>query len=197
MLVANATGCTSIWGGSAPTSPYAVNAEGFGPAWNNSLFEDAAEFGFGYSMALGQRRAKLADKINTALDGVLPAALRAAMEGWLAGESDPTRSRECGDRMRPLLDPADPVQAAIAADADIFTKKSVWIFGGDGWAYDIGYGGLDHVIASGEDVNILVLDTEVYSNTGGQASKATPLGAIAKFASAGKPTGKRTWPAWP
>ncbi len=191
MLVANATGCTSIWGGSAPTSPYAVNAEGFGPAWNNSLFEDAAEFGFGYSMALGQRRAKLADKIKTALDGVLPAALRAAMEGWLAGESDPTRSRECGDRMRPLLDPADPVQAAIAADADIFTKKSVWIFGGDGWAYDIGYGGLDHVIASGEDVNILVLDTEVYSNTGGQASKATPLGAIAKFASAGKPTGKK------
>jgi pyruvate-ferredoxin/flavodoxin oxidoreductase len=191
MMVANATGCSSIWGGSAPTSPYAQNADGHGPAWNNSLFEDAAEFGFGYNMALTQRRNKLADKIKAALDGSLPDALRAAMAGWLENKNDAAGSRLYGDQMKALLSAADPVQAAIAADGDIFTKKSVWIFGGDGWAYDIGYGGLDHVIASGEDVNILVMDTEVYSNTGGQASKATPLGAIAKFAAAGKVTGKK------
>jgi pyruvate-ferredoxin/flavodoxin oxidoreductase len=191
MMVANATGCSSIWGGSAPTSPYAVNAEGHGPAWNNSLFEDAAEFGFGFDMAINQRRAKLADKVSAALEGSLPDALRAALAGWLANKDNAAGSREYGDKMKALLDATDPVQAALAADADIFTKKSVWIFGGDGWAYDIGYGGLDHVIASGQDVNILVMDTEVYSNTGGQASKATPLGAIAKFASGGKATGKK------
>ncbi len=191
MMVANATGCTSIWGGSAPTSPYAVNAQGFGPAWNNSLFEDAAEFGFGYNMALKQRREKLADTIKAALEGSLPDELRGAMLGWLEGRNNAALSREFGDKMKALLTADDPVQAAILADGDIFTKKSIWIFGGDGWAYDIGYGGLDHVIASGEDVNILVVDTEVYSNTGGQASKSTPLGAIAKFASAGKVTGKK------
>ncbi|MGD9608121.1 MAG: pyruvate:ferredoxin (flavodoxin) oxidoreductase [Desulfovibrionaceae bacterium] len=191
MMVANATGCSSIWGGSAPTAPYAVNAEGFGPAWNNSLFEDAAEFGFGFNLAVSQRRAKLADKVTAALEGDLSDALRAALTGWLANKDDAAGSREFGDKMKALLSDADPAQAAIKADADIFTKKSIWIFGGDGWAYDIGYGGLDHVIASGEDVNILVMDTEVYSNTGGQASKATPLGAIAKFASAGKHTGKK------
>jgi pyruvate-ferredoxin/flavodoxin oxidoreductase len=191
MMVANATGCSSIWGGSAPTAPYAVNAEGFGPAWNNSLFEDAAEFGFGFNLAVSQRRAKLADKVTAALEGNLSDALRAALVGWLANKDDAAGSREFGDKMKALLSDADPAQAAIKADADIFTKKSIWIFGGDGWAYDIGYGGLDHVIASGEDVNILVMDTEVYSNTGGQASKATPLGAIAKFASAGKHTGKK------
>ncbi|MEL7641970.1 MAG: pyruvate:ferredoxin (flavodoxin) oxidoreductase [Solidesulfovibrio sp.] len=191
MLVANATGCSSIWGGSAPTSPYAVNADGFGPAWNNSLFEDAAEFGFGYNMALRQRRDKLADKVAFALEGPLSDALRAALAGWLTGKDDAAASRQYGDQMKSLLDTNVPAQAAIAADADIFTKKSVWIFGGDGWAYDIGFGGLDHVIALGEDVNILVMDTEVYSNTGGQASKATPLGAIAKFAAAGKVTGKK------
>jgi pyruvate-ferredoxin/flavodoxin oxidoreductase len=191
MLVANATGCSSIWGGSAPTSPYAVNADGFGPAWNNSLFEDAAEFGFGYNMALRQRRDKLAGKVAFALEGPLSDALRAALAGWLTGKDDAAASRQYGDQMKSLLDTNVPAQAAIAADADIFTKKSVWIFGGDGWAYDIGFGGLDHVIALGEDVNILVMDTEVYSNTGGQASKATPLGAIAKFAAAGKVTGKK------
>ena len=191
MMVANATGCSSIWGGSAPTAPYAVNADGHGPAWNNSLFEDAAEFGFGYNMALVQRRHKLADKVAAALEGSLPDALRAAMAAWLAGKDDAAASRLAGDQMKSLLSAADPVQASILADADLFTKKSVWIFGGDGWAYDIGFGGLDHVIASGEDINILVMDTEVYSNTGGQASKATPLGAIAKFASAGKVTGKK------
>jgi pyruvate-ferredoxin/flavodoxin oxidoreductase len=191
MMVANATGCSSIWGGSAPTAPYAVNADGHGPAWNNSLFEDAAEFGFGYNMALTQRRHKLADKITAALEGSVSDELRAAMAGWLAEKDNAAGSRLYGDQMKKLLAETDPVQAAIAADGDIFTKKSVWIFGGDGWAYDIGYGGLDHVIASGEDVNILVMDTEVYSNTGGQASKATPLGAIAKFASAGKVTGKK------
>jgi pyruvate-ferredoxin/flavodoxin oxidoreductase len=191
MMIANATGCSSIWGGSAPTAPYAVNADGHGPAWNNSLFEDAAEFGSGFELAISQRRAKLADTVGAALEGTLPDALRAALAGWLAGKDDAAASREYGDKMKALLSDADPVQAAIKADADIFTKKSIWIFGGDGWAYDIGYGGLDHVIASGQDINILVMDTEVYSNTGGQASKATPLGAIAKFASAGKTTGKK------
>jgi len=191
MMVANATGCSSIWGGSAPTAPYAVNADGHGPAWNNSLFEDAAEFGFGYNMALTQRRHKLADTVKAALEGSMPDALRAAMAGWLENKDDAAGSRLYGDQLKSLLAANDPTQAAILADADLFTKKSVWIFGGDGWAYDIGYGGLDHVIASGEDVNILVMDTEVYSNTGGQASKATPLGAIAKFASAGKVTGKK------
>ena len=164
-MVANATGCSSIWGGSAPTAPYAVNADGHGPAWNNSLFEDAAEFGFGYNMALVQRRHKLADKVTAALEGNLSDALRAAMAAWLAGKDDAAASRLAGDQMKSLLSAADPVQADILADADLFTKKSVWIFGGDGWAYDIGFGGLDHVIASGEDVNILVMDTVVYSNT--------------------------------
>jgi pyruvate-ferredoxin/flavodoxin oxidoreductase len=191
MMIANATGCSSIWGGSAPTSPYAVNHEGFGPAWNNSLFEDAAEFGFGYNMALKQRREKLADKVAAALEGSLSDELRAALAGWMEKKDDAAGSRLYGDQLKALLDKNNPAQAAIAVDADLFTKKSVWIFGGDGWAYDIGYGGLDHVIASGEDVNILVMDTEVYSNTGGQASKATPLGAIAKFAAAGKVTGKK------
>lgn len=142
-------------------------------------------------MALMQRRDKLADKVSEALGGAVPDALRAALSGWLASKDDAAGSRLYGDQLKALLDKNDPAQAAIAADADIFTKKSVWIFGGDGWAYDIGFGGLDHVIASGEDVNILVMDTEVYSNTGGQASKATPLGAIAKFAAAGKVTGKK------
>jgi len=192
MMVANATGCSSIWGASAPASPYCVNKDGFGPAWNNSLFEDAAEFGFGYTMAMNQRRAKLADLLAKVAESSASAAIKAAAADWLIGKNDPGLSRAAGDTLKNLLKGAkDPLLAEIATMADLFTKKSIWIFGGDGWAYDIGYGGVDHVLASGEDVNILVMDTEVYSNTGGQSSKATPLGSIAKFAASGKKTGKK------
>jgi len=192
MMIANATGCSSIWGASAPASPYCVNKDGFGPAWNNSLFEDAAEFGFGYNMAVTQRRAKLADLMAQVAESSASAAIKAVASAWLAGKSDPAASRAAGDQLKTLLkNTKDPLLAEIASMADLFTKKSIWIFGGDGWAYDIGYGGVDHVLASGEDVNILVMDTEVYSNTGGQSSKATPLGSIAKFAASGKKTSKK------
>lgn len=193
MIVANATGCSSIWGASAPTTPYCTNKDGHGPAWGNSLFEDAAEFGYGMGMAFNQRRAKLADLVKEALELDIPAELRAAFEGWLAGKDDAEASRKYGDEILALLGTADdhPVLHEMWHMSDLFTKKSVWIFGGDGWAYDIGYGGVDHVLASGEDINILVMDTEVYSNTGGQSSKATPLGSIAKFAASGKKTGKK------
>jgi len=192
MMIANATGCSSIWGASAPASPYTVNKDGHGPAWNNSLFEDAAEFGMGFTMAVKQRRAKLADLLAKVADSAASAEIKAKAAEWLAGKDDAKASRAAGDALKTLLTGAkDPLLAEIAAMGDMLTKKSVWIFGGDGWAYDIGYGGVDHVLASGEDVNILVMDTEVYSNTGGQSSKATPLGSIAKFAASGKKTGKK------
>ncbi len=193
MIIANATGCSSIWGGSAPSFPYCTNKDGFGPAWGNSLFEDAAEFGYGIALAYLHRRKHLAAMMEEALNGDLPAGLREAMEGWLANMNDPQKSREYGDTIRKLLAtiPKSGILSQIAASADLFVKKSVWAFGGDGWAYDIGYGGLDHVLASGEDINILVMDTEVYSNTGGQSSKATPTGAVAKFAASGKKVGKK------
>ncbi len=192
MIVANATGCSSIWGASAPASPYCVNKDGFGPAWNNSLFEDAAEFGFGFTMAINQRRAKLTQLLTQVQDSGASAAIKQAASEWLAGKNNPAASRAAGDTLKGLLAKTkDPLLAEIASMGDLLTKKSVWIFGGDGWAYDIGYGGVDHVLASGEDVNILVMDTEVYSNTGGQSSKATPLGSIAKFAASGKKTGKK------
>ncbi len=192
MLIANATGCSSIWGASAPSSPYCVNKDGHGPAWANSLFEDAAEFGFGYTMAVNQRRAKLLELAQKAAEGSAPAKVKEALQGWIAGKNDPVASRQYGDQLKALLKGSkDPVLAEIEAMGDLFTKKSVWIFGGDGWAYDIGFGGVDHVLASGEDVNIFVMDTEVYSNTGGQSSKATPLGSIAKFAASGKKTSKK------
>ncbi len=192
MMIANATGCSSIWGASAPAAPYCVNKDGHGPAWNNSLFEDAAEFGYGFTMAVTQRRAKLADLMAQVAGSSASADIKAAAAEWLAGKSDPAISRAAGDKLKGLLKGTkDPLLAEIASMADLFTKKSIWVFGGDGWAYDIGYGGVDHVLASGEDVNIFVLDTEVYSNTGGQSSKATPLGSIAKFAAGGKKTGKK------
>ncbi len=192
MMVANATGCSSIWGASAPTSPYCVNKDGFGPAWNNSLFEDAAEFGFGYTIALKQRRDKLTDLLGKVAENSAGADLKQAAADWLAGKDDPAISKAAGDSLKKLLKGAnDPLLKEIATMEDLFTKKSIWIFGGDGWAYDIGYGGVDHVLASGEDINILVMDTEVYSNTGGQSSKATPLGSVAKFAASGKKTGKK------
>jgi pyruvate-ferredoxin/flavodoxin oxidoreductase len=191
MVVANATGCSSIWGASAPSTPYCVNRDGFGPAWGNSLFEDAAEFGYGIEMGLNNRREILIANCEEALCGA-PGEIKTALENWLAAKDDPEGSAQAGAALKDALEGTlDPALLAIAADADLFTKKSVWVFGGDGWAYDIGYGGVDHVLASGEDINILVLDTEVYSNTGGQSSKATPLGSIAKFAAAGKRTGKK------
>lgn len=193
MVVANATGCSSIWGASAPTTPYTTNKDGHGPAWGNSLFEDAAEFGFGMSMAYTQRRAKLADVVTEALSLDLADDLKAALKGWLDNKDDAEGSKKYGEEILGLLGGSDdhPLLDELWHMSDLFTKKSVWIFGGDGWAYDIGYGGVDHVLASGEDINILVMDTEVYSNTGGQASKATPLGSIAKFAASGKKTAKK------
>ena len=193
MIIANATGCSSIWGASSPTTPYTTNRDGHGPAWGNSLFEDAAEFGFGIGMAYNQRREGLADLIKQLLEVPgIEKELADACKGWLENKEDAEGSRKFGQEILANLGNLDhPLAHQLWHMDDLFTKKSVWVFGGDGWAYDIGYGGLDHVIASGEDVNILVMDTEVYSNTGGQASKATPLGSIAKFAAAGKRIGKK------
>ena len=188
MLIANATGCSSIYGGSAPAVPYTVNAKGHGPTWANSLFEDNAEYGFGMRLALKARRDRLARLVEEAA-AEAGGELKAAMEAWLVGKDDAEASREAGDRMAELLDPEK--HAEILSMRDLFTKKSVWIMGGDGWAYDIGYGGLDHVAAMNQDVNVLIMDTEVYSNTGGQSSKATPTGSVAKFAASGKKTKKK------
>ncbi|MDR0426652.1 MAG: pyruvate:ferredoxin (flavodoxin) oxidoreductase [Clostridiales bacterium] len=199
MIVANATGCSSIYGGSAPTCPYTVNRDGNGPAWANSLFEDNAEFGYGINLAYGARRAKLAADMQAALDAGLGGDLGEAFGGWIENGNLPEKSKEYHTVITAGIDAAakkadGALKAALARvkeASDCIVKKSVWIFGGDGWAYDIGYGGLDHVLASGEDVNILVMDTEVYSNTGGQSSKATPTGSVAKFAAAGKRTKKK------
>ena len=195
MLIANATGCTSIWGASAPSIPYCTNKDGFGPAWGNSLFEDAAEYGYGMNMAYSQRRAKLYDMVQEALKGKLDKGMKAALQNWADSHDDATLSRQYGEEVMGLMDHeavrANPALMEIYNMSDMFTKKSIWIFGGDGWAYDIGYGGLDHVLASGEDINVFVVDTEVYSNTGGQSSKATPLGSIAKFAASGKKLPKK------
>ncbi|MBR3258933.1 MAG: pyruvate:ferredoxin (flavodoxin) oxidoreductase, partial [Eggerthellaceae bacterium] len=192
MIVANATGCSSIYGGSAPTCPYTTNEKGFGPAWSNSLFEDNAEFGFGMNLATQQRRAKLAEIITKVTEEGKDEAIVAAAKEWLENKNDAEGSRKAGDKLVALLeakgDEGGEYKKYILENKDMLTKKSIWIFGGDGWAYDIGYGGVDHVLAQNQDVNILVLDTEVYSNTGGQASKATPTGSVAKFAAAGKRT---------
>ena len=196
MMIANATGCSSIYGGSAPTCPYTTNEKGFGPAWSNSLFEDNAEFGFGMNLATTQRRAKLAEVIAEVTEvGQVDEVVAAAKE-WLENKDNAEGSRKAGEKLVAALE-AHPEKKGcerrefILANKDLLTKKSIWIFGGDGWAYDIGYGGVDHVLAQNQDVNILVLDTEVYSNTGGQASKATPTGSVAKFAAAGKRTKKK------
>ena len=196
MVVANATGCSSIYGGSAPTCPYTVNDEGKGPAWGNSLFEDNAEFGYGMNLAFTARRNALKAQVQEAIDadGQKDPAVQEAMKAWLEvadkGEQSKAASANLVAALEKVADKCDTCKA-ILDQKDLFVKKSVWIFGGDGWAYDIGYGGLDHVIASGEDVNILVLDTEVYSNTGGQASKSTPTGSVAKFAASGKKVKKK------
>ncbi len=199
MMIANATGCSSIYGGSAPTCPYTKNEFGHGPTWANSLFEDNAEYGFGMQLALEARRAQLAEMMSGLLEEDIPAELKDVLKQWIADPNNIEVGREVTAKVRELLPAAiakssgdlKEVLETLLANADILLKKSVWIIGGDGWAYDIGYGGLDHVLASGADVNVLVLDTEVYSNTGGQASKATPTGAVAKFASSGKDTRKK------
>ncbi|MDB9823314.1 pyruvate:ferredoxin (flavodoxin) oxidoreductase, partial [Deltaproteobacteria bacterium] len=199
MLVANATGCSSIYGGSAPSCPYTVNEDGHGPAWANSLFEDNAEYGFGMELGVSQRREKLADLVREALEGDTSDDLKEALNLWLDNMNDGQKSMDYGRRVMERIEieitnpdaEFNPSILDIIERSDYLTKKSIWVFGGDGWAYDIGYGGLDHVIAMGHDVNILVLDTEVYSNTGGQSSKATPTGAVAKFAASGKETRKK------
>ena len=190
MVIANATGCSSIYGGSAPTCPYTTNKDGHGPAWANSLFEDNAEFGFGINLAYLQRRNKVTDLLNQVLE-IGTAKMKVAAKLWLDNKFDAEGSKKAAQAVKTeIIENARgkvrPIANELAKMEDCLVKKSVWIFGGDGWAYDIGYGGLDHVLASGEDVNVLVLDTEVYSNTGGQASKASPTGAVAKFAAAGK-----------
>ena len=197
MYISNATGCSSIWGGSAPATPYTVNREsGRGPAWGNSLFEDNAEHGLG--IALGQKtiRDRLMGKVaEMAASDKASAEFKAAAEAYLATADDGEKNAEATNALVVELEKAAaagcPVAPAILAEKDYLSKKSVWIFGGDGWAYDIGFGGLDHVLASGEDVNVFVFDTEVYSNTGGQASKASQIGQVAQFAAAGKAIGKK------
>jgi pyruvate-ferredoxin/flavodoxin oxidoreductase len=195
ILVANATGCSSIFGGNLPTTPWSANAAGRGPAWSNSLFEDNAEFGLGMRLALDHQRelaltllAELA--LSNGLDLELVAGLVQHAEG--GDERSISQQRERVVALKAILaGDGRPAAENLLAVADALVPKGVWIVGGDGWAYDIGFGGLDHVLASGRDVNVLVLDTEVYSNTGGQASKATPRGAVAKFAAAGKDVGKK------
>ncbi len=197
MFIANATGCSSIWGASAPATPYTKNKKGYGPAWQNSLFEDNAEFGLG--MALGQKaiRNRLIEYVENIKNDTDNADLQTACQNYLDTVTDSTSSRPATDALIAELEKntedakVGELVKKTLVDKDELAKKSMWIFGGDGWAYDIGFGGLDHVIASGENVNILVFDTEVYSNTGGQASKATPVGSVAQFAAAGKGVKKK------
>ncbi len=192
LMIANATGCSSIYGGNLPTTPYTVNKEGRGPAWANSLFEDNAEFGFGMRLAV-EKQAEQVRELLVRHTHLLPEALvHGLLETTPQDEAGVRRQRERVAELKTRLAPShDPASRQLLELADHLVKHSVWIVGGDGWAYDIGYGGLDHVLASGLDVNVLVLDTEVYSNTGGQASKSTPMGAAAKFAVGGKTTPKK------
>jgi len=218
MMIANATGCSSIWGASAPSTPYTTNHKGYGPAWANSLFEDNAEFGMGMYLGVKQIRDKVTEDVKAVLGfksaeelqscaigtedcsekdmtgTVISGELRAALEDWLDNKDLGEATRERADKVIELVGKekgSDKFLNEIYENKDFLVKRSHWIFGGDGWAYDIGYGGVDHVLASGEDVNIIVFDTEVYSNTGGQSSKATPTAAIAKFAASGKKTKKK------
>ena len=209
MYIGNSTGCSSIWGGSAPSTPYTTNQAGQGPAWANSLFEDTAEFVLGFQYAAKQRREKLLQVVSKIADENLPAdvpaeikELQAAAKEWVEAYSDGSKSKAASEKLRCANKKAieicgscgcewDALYKHIADEDDMLVKKSVWAFGGDGWAYDIGFGGLDHAIASGEDINMLIFDTEVYSNTGGQSSKATPTASTAKFAFAGKQISKK------
>lgn len=198
MMIANATGCSSIWAGSAPSTPYTTNSLGYGPAWANSLFEDNAEYGYGMFLGVTQIRSKIADLCAEALTLNIPEDLKALLTNWVENKLNAKASKKATLELIPVLQAykgsdkkAEKIFAEILEKKEFLVKKSQWIFGGDGWAYDIGFGGLDHVIASGEDVNILVMDTEVYSNTGGQSSKSTPTGAVAQFAASGKATKKK------
>ncbi len=192
MMVANATGCSSIYGGSCPSTPYTTNNKGQGPAWANSLFEDNAEYGMGMILGVSQLRDRLEKTMKEALASGASGAVADAFNAWIAAKNDGEKTRAVSDKVIEVLGGhSEPWAKTILELKQYLPKTSQWIFGGDGWAYDIGYGGLDHVLASGEDVNILVMDTEVYSNTGGQASKSTPVGAIAKFAAAGKTIRKK------
>ena len=197
MYIANATGCSSIWGGSAPTTPYTTNHLGQGPAWSNSLFEDNAEFGLGMAMAVKQMREGIKDRLETIIE-IGCDEMKAKCQKWIDTMNDGDKSKEASNELVKLFENYDgsnpqikEIVDYVLENKDQLRKKSQWIFGGDGWAYDIGYGGLDHVLASGEDVNIFVFDTEVYSNTGGQSSKATPAGAVAQFAASGKKIKKK------
>ena len=197
MLIANATGCSSIWGASAPSTPYCTNAEGKGPAWANSLFEDNAEYGYGMHLAIKKIRLQLKEKMQAFLDLNIESPLNAPFKKFVENMDDVATSKACAAEILQHLDDntnneeAEELLKYIRTDRDFLIKKSVWIFGGDGWAYDIGYGGLDHVLASGENINVMVFDTEVYSNTGGQASKSTPTAAVAQFAASGKKVRKK------
>jgi len=200
MIIANATGCSSIWGGTFPTIPYTKNKDGKGPAWANSLFEDNAEYGFGMRLAVDSNRKLLRHALeqlkDKEIDPKLKDAFNYALEHW--NDTDQA-AKDNAEKIRSLLPEARksacegcaPLFRRVVELQDYFVEKSIWSIGGDGWAYDIGFGGVDHVMASNKNINIFVLDTEVYSNTGGQASKATPLGSIARFAEAGKPTNKK------
>jgi pyruvate-ferredoxin/flavodoxin oxidoreductase len=198
MLIANATGCSSIWGGSAPSTVYCKNKEGKGPAWANSLFEDNAEYGYGMAVAVHHMRDALEDDMKKLLAMDIPAGLKEALQAWIAGKDEADLSKKAAVDIIKAIETNSVAEGeaktlidGILEKRDYLIKKSVWILGGDGWAYDIGYGGLDHVLASGENVNVLVFDTEVYSNTGGQSSKATPTAAVAKFAASGKKVKKK------
>jgi pyruvate-ferredoxin/flavodoxin oxidoreductase len=196
MVIGNATGCSSIWGGSPPAIPYCVNKDGYGPTWATSLFEDSGEFAFGMLQGHLHQRNTLIANAEEALTSAAPAEVKEALKNWLDNNRSPELSRKYGDALKNILPKHkdDPLLAEILDMSSHFTKRSYWVFLGDGAAYDIGFGGLDHIMASGEDVNILVFDTEVYSNTGGQSSKATPTGAKAEFAYSGKRTSKKDLP---
>jgi pyruvate-ferredoxin/flavodoxin oxidoreductase len=193
MMVANATGCSSIYGGSAPSTPYCKHKEsGHGPAWANSLFEDNAEYGFGFAEGVQAQRERIAVLMEDAMKNGATDEMKEAFGEWLAGMNDANASIAASAKVKKVIAGSDkPYAVEIAKLEQYLVKKSIWVFGGDGWAYDIGYGGLDHVMASGQDINILVMDTEVYSNTGGQSSKSTPVGAVAKFAASGKRVRKK------
>ena len=199
MMIANATGCSSIWGGSAPSTPYTVNHEGKGPSWANSLFEDNAEFGYGMMLGVKQMRNKIAETMQTLLTMDICESAKEAFNAWLEAREDGEASKAASEKVLEVLaetcscadEEVKSLLSEIESRKDYLVKRSQWILGGDGWAYDIGYGGLDHVLASGENVNVLVFDTEIYSNTGGQASKSTPVAAMAKFAAAGKRSKKK------
>lgn len=194
MMISNAAGCSTVWGASAPSTSYTTNSSGCGPAWGFSLFEDNAEYGFGMHIGAAQLRRALKAKVEAAVTGAIDSSLHAAMTEWLQrineGNGTQGRARRLMDALEKFKS-NDPLLNEIYDLRDYMVKRSQWIFGGDGWAYDIGYGGLDHVLASGEDINVLVFDTEVYSNTGGQSSKATPTAAMAQFAASGKKTRKK------